>query len=90
MTDITCIRLRNLREDNNLTQAQVAEILVCHKDVYRRYEVGIHPTPLDMLKRLCIFYNVSADYLLGLSDKKNPSDWLQIVLRGISGIAYPF
>lgn len=70
MYNITGLRLRDLREENNLTQVQIAEMLVCHRDVYRRYELGVYPTPVDMLKRLCVFYNVSADYLLGLSDEK--------------------
>lgn len=62
-------RLRDLREDNDLTQAQVAKVLNTTQQVYSRYEMGINEVPLHHLITLSKFYNVSTDYILGLSDK---------------------
>ena len=56
--------LRGLREDNDLTQAQVAEILGTSQTMYARYERGANEMPLHHLVTLCKFYNVSADYFL--------------------------
>lgn len=58
-------RLRGLREDNDLTQAQVAEVLGTSQTMYARYERGANEMPIRHLVTLCGFYNVSADYLLG-------------------------
>lgn len=60
--------LRDLREDNDLTQKQVAEILNCKQNTYQQYESEKRQIPIASLKRLCLFYNVSADYILGLPD----------------------
>ena len=57
-------KLRGLREDNDLTQTQVAEILGTSQTMYARYERGANEMPLRHLITLCRFYNVSADYLL--------------------------
>ena len=57
-------KLRGLREDNDLTQAQVAQILGTSQTMYARYERGANEMPLRHLITLCRFYNVSADYLL--------------------------
>lgn len=57
-------KLRGLREDNDLTQAQVAEILGTSQTMYARYERGANEMPIHHLVTLCRFYNVSADYLL--------------------------
>lgn len=62
-------RLRDLREDNDLTQADVAGFLNTTQQVYSRYEKGINEIPLHHLVSLCKFYKVSADYILGLSEK---------------------
>ena len=62
--------LRELREDSDYTQADIAKILSTTQQVYARYEQGINELPLRHLKKLCIFYNVSADYILGLQNKK--------------------
>lgn len=56
--------LRGLREDNDLTQSQVAEVLGTSQTMYARYERGANEMPLHHLVTLCKFYNVSADYLL--------------------------
>ena len=57
-------RIRGLREDNDLTQAQVAEVLGTSQTMYARYERGANEMPIRHLVTLCKFYNVSADYLL--------------------------
>lgn len=61
-------RIRELREDKDLTQKQVAKILNCSQQVYSNYELGQRDIPTDVLIRLCRFYHVSANYILGLSD----------------------
>ena len=58
-------KLKGLREDNDLTQAQVAEVLGTSQTMYARYERGANEMPIRLLVTLCKFYNVSADYLLG-------------------------
>ena len=60
-------KLRGLREDNDLTQAQVAQVLNTSQTMYARYERGANEMPIRHLVMLCKFYNVSADYLLGTS-----------------------
>lgn len=62
--------LRDLREDNDLTQQQVAEFLGTSQTMYARYERGANELPVRHLKKLCEFYNVSADYLLDITLKK--------------------
>ena len=64
-------RLRGLREDNDLTQAQVAEILGTSQTMYARYERGANELPIRHLITLCRLYNVSADYFLDTTP--NPS-----------------
>ena len=58
-------KLRGLREDNDLTQTQVANVLGTSQTMYARYERGANELPIRHLITLCKFYNVSADYLLG-------------------------
>ena len=58
-------KIRGLREDNDLTQAQVAKVLGTSQTMYARYERGANELPIRHLITLCHFYNVSADYLLG-------------------------
>lgn len=60
-------RIRDLREDKDLTQKQLALILNCSQQVYSNYELGQRDVPTDILIKLSNFYNVSVDYLLGLS-----------------------
>ena len=66
------IRIRNLREDSDCTQAQMAKILNCSQQVYSNYELGQRGIPTDILIKIAKLYNVTTDYLLGLSDVKNP------------------
>lgn len=56
-------KLRGLREDNDLTQTQVADMLGTSQTMYARYERGANELPIRHLIALCRFYNVSADYL---------------------------
>lgn len=58
-------RIRDLREDRDLKQRQVAEYLNCSQRVYSNYELGQRDIPTDILIRLANMYNVSIDYLLG-------------------------
>ncbi|MBQ7975167.1 MAG: helix-turn-helix transcriptional regulator [Clostridia bacterium] len=61
-------RLRNLREDNNYTQKEIANVLFTTQPQYYRYEKGLRDLPCELLIILAKFYNVSTDYILGLSD----------------------
>ena len=61
-------RLDDLRVHAELTQEQVAQVLHCKREVYRRYEKGIHELPVWALIELAKFYGTSTDYILGLSD----------------------
>ena len=61
-------RLRELREDNDLKQKQIADILGTTQQVYSRYENGLNQIPIHHLVTLSNFYNVSVDYILGLTD----------------------
>ena len=61
-------RLRDLREDHDLSQAQIAELLGIQQTVYSRYERGAQTIPLQHLVSLAQYYTVSTDYMLGLTD----------------------
>lgn len=61
-------RLRGLREDADKTQAEVAAFLGTTQQYYANYEMGKRPLPVDRLCKLCQYYHVSADYVLGLPD----------------------
>ena len=63
-------RMRNLREDSDKTQQQIADYLGTSQTMYARYERGANELPIHHLLALCKYYNVSADYILGPSDKK--------------------
>ena len=65
-------RLRDLREDADRTQQDVAEYLNMHRSVYRRYESGERETPAWVVVKLADFYQVSTDYLLGRTDDPTP------------------
>lgn len=62
--------LRELREDRDLSQQEIAHLLQTTQQVYSRYEKGINELPLRHLRTLCLFYQVSADYILGLPTTK--------------------
>ena len=61
-------RIRDLREDRDLKQRELAEVLNCSQRVYSNYELGQRDIPTDILIRLSEFYNVSVDYLLSLTN----------------------
>ncbi len=63
--------IRELREDNDLTQREIADYLKTTQQVYSRYEKGINELPIRHLIALCKFYNVTSDYILGLAKEKN-------------------
>lgn len=63
-------RIRDLREDSDLTQTQVAEYLSMKQPQYNRYERGFRDIPSDVLIALAKLYNTSTDYILELTDKK--------------------
>jgi len=63
-------RIRDLREDSDLTQKQVAEALKMYETTYRRYELGDRELPFNIAISLAKHYNVSLDYLAGLTNKK--------------------
>ena len=65
-------RLKDLRTDHDLTQENLANILKCQREVYRRYESGIRSLPIDYLSTIAQYYNTSTDYLLELTDVKKP------------------
>lgn len=65
-------RIRDLREDRDLRQKDVAELLKCSQVCYSYYEIGRRDIPTDILIRLARFYNTSTDYLLGLTDEPAP------------------
>lgn len=62
-------RIEDLRIDNDKTQLEIAQILNCQREVYRRYEKGEREIPVWALIKLSQYYHVSTDYILGLSDK---------------------
>lgn len=61
-------RMRDLREDHDKTQTEIAEILGTSQTMYARYERGANELPIHHLITLCRYYKVSADYFLGLAD----------------------
>lgn len=63
-------RIRDLREDHDLTQTQLVEKLQMHKTTYTNYEQGKRDLPLAFAIKLADFYNVSLDYLAGLTDEQ--------------------
>lgn len=65
-----CQILRELREDHDLKQSDIANVLGTTQQVYSRYEQGINEIPLHHLVTLCLYYKVSADYVLGINQNK--------------------
>ena len=66
------LRIRDLREDRDLSQTQVAELLKVHQTTYSDYELGRLTVPVSALHTLADYYGVSVDYLLGRTDVKTP------------------
>lgn len=65
-------RLKDLREDHDLKQKQIAEMLHVHQTTYSDYELGNLNIPVSVLCRLADFYDTSVDYLLGRTDERKP------------------
>ena len=65
-------RIRDLREDADKTQTQIAEYLGTSQTMYARYERGANEMPIRYLVALCKYYQVSADYILGFTNRKFP------------------
>ena len=66
------LRIRDLREDRDLKQKDIAEYLICDQSLYSKYERGERPLPLEYAEKLADYYGVSVDYLLGRTKVKNP------------------
>lgn len=65
-------RLKDLREDRDLLQKDIAQILNMSQTGYSKYEVGTNDIPTDILKKLASYYDTSIDYLLCLTDERKP------------------
>ncbi len=66
------MRLKDLREDNDYTQNQIAELLNCKQNTYQQYESEKRQIPIESLKKLAIIYKTSIDYIVELTDNPNP------------------
>lgn len=66
------LRIRDLREDSDLYQRQIAEQLGCTQQTYSRYETGELEPSLHVMEKLAGFYGTSIDYLMGLTDVREP------------------
>ena len=66
------LRIRDLREDKDLTQREVSEYLLCDQSLYSKYERMERPLPLELADRLADFYGVSVDYLIGRTEEEKP------------------
>ena len=65
-------RIRNLREDSDMTQQQIAEKLYITRRAYSNYETGERSIPIDILSKIADIYGTSVDYLIGRTNVKNP------------------
>ena len=65
-------RIRDLREDRDMTQTQMAQYLQIHQTTYSDYEIGNLNVPIDILIKLAKFYNTSIDYIVELTDNPKP------------------
>ena len=66
------VRIRNLREDSDLTQREISDYLFCDQSLYSKYERGLREVPVSIIIKLAKFYDTSTDYILGLTDIKQP------------------
>ncbi len=65
------LRLKDIREDRDIKQIEIAKLLNCTQVCYSRYENGQRDIPLESLCKLSKYFNVSTDYILGLTDNPN-------------------
>ena len=68
-------RLRELRDEKDLTQTEIAKMLGMSQTGYSKYETGENDIPTDVLIKLAKFYNTSIDYLLGQTDNRRRPKW---------------
>jgi transcriptional regulator with XRE-family HTH domain len=66
------MKIRDMREDHDLTQQQIAEYLKCDQSLYSKYEREERDVPLHIMVKLAVFYKTSVDYLVGLTNEKAP------------------
>ena len=66
------LRIRDLREDRDLKQTQIAAVLMCDQSLYSKYERSERPLPLEYADKLADYYGVSVDYLMGRTNVKTP------------------
>lgn len=79
-------RIRDLREDNDLTQQEVADKLFIQREVYRRYETGAREIPFNIAIMIAKLYNVSLDYIAGISDEKESKILIHQENNGIATV----
>lgn len=65
-------RIKDIREDQDKTQKEIAEAINCTQQTYSRYENGINEIPIDRMAKLAIIFKTSVDYLIGLTDEPKP------------------
>lgn len=68
-------RIKWIRDCKNITQAEISRYLGIKQQQYARYEKGINIMPVTYLPKICIYLEVSADYILGLTDEEKPLNW---------------
>ena len=66
------LRIRDLREDSDLKQKEIAQYLMCDQSLYSKFERCVRPLPLDLAVKLAEYYDVSLDYLVGITNIKTP------------------
>lgn len=66
------LRIREIREDRDLSQKEISELLMCDQSLYSKYELGKRELPLRIAAKLAEYYGVSVDYLIGLTDIPEP------------------
>lgn len=66
------MRLRDLREDKDLTQQDIADYLHIRQNTYSQYENGIRQIPIDCLIKIALYFNTSVDYIIGITDTSTP------------------
>ena len=64
-------RIRELREDSDFSQKEVAQLLNCSQQAYSNYELGTRDVPISVLKQLALIYKTSIDYIVGLSNNRD-------------------
>jgi transcriptional regulator with XRE-family HTH domain len=72
--DVFFRKIADLRTDRDKTQQEIADMLLCNRQVYARYERGLREIPVSMVIRLAEYYDVSVDYILGLTENPKVND----------------